>query len=196
MRDDPSPERARALHEAEVERCRRMAAHAVELFAPGARVLTHCNAGGLATGGYGTAVGAIRRAWEEGLVAHVWVDETRPLLQGSRLTAWELEGLGVPFSVLPTRPPRRAWPQARSTASSPAPTGSRRTGTRPTRSGRTPLAVLARHHGSRSTWWRRPPPSTSPRRPVPGSRSRSATRPRSRTASRPATRRSTSRRRN
>ena len=78
-----------------------MAAHAVELFERGSRVLTHCNAGGLATGGYGTAVGAIRRAWEDGLVAHVWVDETRPLLQGSRLTAWELDRLGVPFAVLP-----------------------------------------------------------------------------------------------
>lgn len=100
MREDPTPERARALHADEVERCRRMAAHALELFAPGARVLTHCNAGGLATGGYGTAVGAIRRAWEDGLVAHVWVDETRPLLQGSRLTAWELDRLGIPFAVL------------------------------------------------------------------------------------------------
>ncbi|MGE5690802.1 MAG: S-methyl-5-thioribose-1-phosphate isomerase [Pseudomonadota bacterium] len=101
VRAEPTRERARALHAEEVERCRRMAAHAVELFPPGARVLTHCNAGGLATGGYGTAVGAIRRAWEEGLVAHVWVDETRPLLQGARLTAWELEALGIPFAVLP-----------------------------------------------------------------------------------------------
>lgn len=100
MRDDPTPERARALHEEEVERCRRMAAHAVELFGPGARALTHCNAGGLATGGYGSAVGALRAAWEQGLVAHVWVDETRPLLQGSRLTAWELERLGVPHAVI------------------------------------------------------------------------------------------------
>ncbi len=64
------------------------------------RILTHCNAGGLATGGYGTAVGALRRAWEEQLVVHVWVDETRPLLQGSRLTAWELEGAGVPHTVI------------------------------------------------------------------------------------------------
>ena len=68
-----------------------MAAHAAELFAPGTRVLTHCNAGGLATGGYGTALGAIRAAWERGLLEHVLVDETRPLLQGARLTAWELE---------------------------------------------------------------------------------------------------------
>ena len=60
MRDDPTPERARALHEAEVERCRRMGAHAAALFGTGTRALTHCNAGGLATGGYGSAVGALR----------------------------------------------------------------------------------------------------------------------------------------
>jgi methylthioribose-1-phosphate isomerase len=54
----------------------------------------------LATGGYGSAVGALRAAWEEGLLEHVWVDETRPLLQGSRLTAWELEALGIPHAVI------------------------------------------------------------------------------------------------
>ncbi len=100
MRDDPTIERARALHLEEVERCRRMAQHAVALIPAGARLLTHCNTGGLATGGYGTALGAVRAAWEAGLVAHVWVDETRPLLQGTRLTAWELEALGIPFSVI------------------------------------------------------------------------------------------------
>jgi methylthioribose-1-phosphate isomerase len=100
MRPDPSYERARALHADEVDRCRRMAEHASALFAPGTRALTHCNAGGLATGGYGTAVGALRRAWEHGLVRHVWVDETRPLLQGSRLTAWELDRLGIPHAVI------------------------------------------------------------------------------------------------
>jgi methylthioribose-1-phosphate isomerase len=100
MRDDPNVERARALHLEEVERCRRMAQHAVALIPAGARLLTHCNTGGLATGGYGTALGAVRAAWEAGLVTHVWVDETRPLLQGTRLTAWELEALGIPFSVI------------------------------------------------------------------------------------------------
>ena len=100
MRDDPTRERAERIHEAEVERCRAMGAHALSLFPAGARVLTHCNAGGLATGGYGTALGAIRAAWDEGLVEHVWVDETRPLLQGARLTAWELERLGIPHAVL------------------------------------------------------------------------------------------------
>jgi methylthioribose-1-phosphate isomerase len=100
MRDDPTPARARALHEEEVERCHAMAAHAAELFGPGTRALTHCNAGGLATGGYGSAVGALRTAWERGSIERVWVDETRPLLQGSRLTAWELEAAGIPHAVI------------------------------------------------------------------------------------------------
>jgi methylthioribose-1-phosphate isomerase len=100
MRDDPTRERAERIHEDEVDRCRRMGAHAVELFPESARVLTHCNAGGLATGGYGTALGAVRAAFEAGRVNHVWVDETRPLLQGGRLTAWELEQLGIPHAVI------------------------------------------------------------------------------------------------
>ena len=100
LRVDPTPERARQLHEEEVARCRAMAAHAATLFDPGTRALTHCNAGGLATGGYGSAVGALRTAWEAGLLAHVLVDETRPLLQGARLTAWELEALGIPHAVI------------------------------------------------------------------------------------------------
>jgi methylthioribose-1-phosphate isomerase len=100
MRADPAPAHARALHEEEVDRCKRMAAHAAELFTSGARALTHCNAGGLATGGYGSAVGALRAAWERGLLAHVLVDETRPLLQGARLTAWELEAAGIPHAVI------------------------------------------------------------------------------------------------
>lgn len=100
MREDPTPRRARALHEAEVERCRTMAAHAAELFQPGTRALTHCNAGGLATGGYGSAVGALRAAAERGLLERVLVDETRPLLQGARLTAWELERVGIPHAVI------------------------------------------------------------------------------------------------
>jgi len=100
MGEDASFGAARRLHADEVDRCRRMAAHAAELFAPGTRALTHCNAGGLATGGYGSAVGALIAAWERGLLAHVWVDETRPLLQGARLTAWELEAAGIPQSVI------------------------------------------------------------------------------------------------
>jgi methylthioribose-1-phosphate isomerase len=100
MRGDPSPQHARALHEEEVERCRSMAAHAAGLLLPGTRALTHCNAGGLATAGYGSAVGALLTAWERGVLERVWVDETRPLLQGARLTAWELEAAGIPHAVI------------------------------------------------------------------------------------------------
>jgi methylthioribose-1-phosphate isomerase len=96
---DPA-ERARELHGEEVERCRRMAEHAAALIAPGTRALTHCNTGGLATGGYGTALGALRAAFARDLLEHVFVDETRPLLQGSRLTAWELERAGIPHTVI------------------------------------------------------------------------------------------------
>ena len=100
MRSDPSAEHARAIHRDEVDRCRAMAAHAASLLSPGTRALTHCNAGGLATGGYGSAVGALLAAWERDLLVHVWVDETRPLLQGARLTAWELEEAGIPSTVI------------------------------------------------------------------------------------------------
>lgn len=100
MRGDPSGEHARRIHADEVERCRRMAAHTAELLAPGTRALTHCNAGGLATGGYGSAVGALIAAWERGVLERVWVDETRPLLQGARLTAWELETASIPHAVI------------------------------------------------------------------------------------------------
>src|SRR5262245_58497930 len=100
MRGDPSPEHARAIHRDEVERCRRMAEHAAGMLAPGTRALTHCNAGGLATGGYGSAVGGLLAAFERELLEHVWVDEARPLLQGSRLTAWELETAGIPHTVI------------------------------------------------------------------------------------------------
>ncbi len=100
IRVDPTSERAREIHAEEVERCRRMAEHAITLLRPATRALTHCNTGALATGGYGTALGAIRLGHERGLVEHVWVGETRPLDQGARLTAWELEQLGIPFSVI------------------------------------------------------------------------------------------------
>ena len=96
---DPA-ERARELHAEEVERCRRMSVHAAALIGEGSRALTHCNTGGLATGGQGSALGALHEAWSQGLVRHVFVDETRPLLQGARLTAWELEAAGIPHTVI------------------------------------------------------------------------------------------------
>jgi methylthioribose-1-phosphate isomerase len=100
MAAEPTYDAARRLHRKEVDRCRAMSAHAAALFGEGTRALTHCNAGGLATGGYGSAVGALIAAHEHGLLEHVWVDETRPLLQGARLTAWELETAGIPYAVI------------------------------------------------------------------------------------------------
>jgi len=80
--------------------CDAIARAGSELVTPGSRLLTHCNTGGLATAGVGTAIGVIARAHEQGRVASVWVGETRPLLQGGRLTAWELGELGVPCQLI------------------------------------------------------------------------------------------------
>jgi methylthioribose-1-phosphate isomerase len=91
---------ARALEAEQLEADRRLSALGAERMGRRERVLTHCNAGPLATGGYGTAGGVIRAAWEQGRLDQVWVDETRPLLQGSRLTAWELDRLGIPYRVV------------------------------------------------------------------------------------------------
>lgn len=91
---------ARRLHREQDEADRRLAGLGAELFEEGTRALTHCNAGALATGGYGTAGGVLRAAWERGRLSEVWVDETRPLLQGARLTAWELRRAGIPHRVV------------------------------------------------------------------------------------------------
>ncbi|MCH9269094.1 S-methyl-5-thioribose-1-phosphate isomerase [Pantoea ananatis] len=80
--------------------CDRIAEAGNSLVKPGSQLLTHCNTGGLATAGVGTALGVIARAHQEGKVRNVWVDETRPLLQGGRLTAWELGELGVPYQLI------------------------------------------------------------------------------------------------
>ena len=80
--------------------CRRIGEHGLELVPDGARVLTHCNAGALATAGIGTALAPVYLAVAAGRRVHVWADETRPLLQGSRLTAWELARAGIPVTVL------------------------------------------------------------------------------------------------
>ncbi|HUF78896.1 MAG TPA: S-methyl-5-thioribose-1-phosphate isomerase [Thermoanaerobaculia bacterium] len=91
---------AQELHARDIETNRRIGAHGAGLFTQGDRVLTHCNAGALATAGYGTALGVIRSAWESDRLGEVWVDETRPLLQGARLTAWELRKLGIPHRLV------------------------------------------------------------------------------------------------
>ncbi len=92
--------RANEIVADDLQRCISMGQHALELIPEGASILTHCNAGALATAGYGTALGVIRAAHEAGRGVHVWVDETRPLLQGARLTAWELVTEGIPCTLI------------------------------------------------------------------------------------------------
>jgi len=91
--------RAVSIHQNDIDLCEGIANNGLRIFVKKSRVLTHCNTGALATGGDGTALNVIRKAYELGLIEHVHVDETRPLLQGSRLTAWELNKLGIPFSI-------------------------------------------------------------------------------------------------
>ena len=97
---DAPLELALQLHREQEAADRRLAELGSERFEPGDRALTHCNTGALATGGFGTAGGVLQAAWSQGRLAQVWVDETRPLLQGARLTAWELRRAGIPFRVV------------------------------------------------------------------------------------------------
>jgi methylthioribose-1-phosphate isomerase len=84
----------------DIDRCRRIGQAGAALIPDGATVLTHCNAGALATGGYGTALGVIRAARDAGKRVQVFADETRPYWQGARLTAWELQRDGIPVTVI------------------------------------------------------------------------------------------------
>ncbi len=93
-------EEAKRIHQEDIEGNRRIGALGAELLPQRAAVMTHCNTGSLATGGYGTALGVVRAAWDQGKLRHVYVTETRPLLQGARLTAWELARDGIPFTLV------------------------------------------------------------------------------------------------
>jgi methylthioribose-1-phosphate isomerase len=91
---------AQAIHDEDVASCRAMGAYGAEVVPAEATILTHCNAGALATAGYGTALGVVRAAVERGKRVAVLADETRPFLQGARLTAWELVRDGIPTTVI------------------------------------------------------------------------------------------------
>src|SRR5947209_9214218 len=93
-------EEAQRIHAEDIAANQAMGRHGTTLMPASGGVLTHCNAGALATCGYGTALGVIRAAVEQGKKIHVYADETRSLLQGSRLTAWELTKDGIPTTVI------------------------------------------------------------------------------------------------
>ncbi len=91
--------KAEEIHRDDIEKCKMIGENGSKIFKKKSTVLTHCNTGKLATGGDGTAFSVIKRGFEKRLVEFVYADETRPLLQGSRLTAFELERTGIPFSL-------------------------------------------------------------------------------------------------
>ena len=138
---------AQAIEREDVETNRRIGAHGSDLIKDGDAVLTHCNAGALATAGYGTALGVIRAAFEQGKKFRVFADETRPILQGARLTVWELDRLGVPVTLITDN--MAGWLMKKGEISL-AVTGAdriARNGDAANKIGTYSVAVLARHHG-------------------------------------------------
>ena len=96
-------ETAQALHAEDLKTCQAIGDHGLTSLPtdpPQLNIFTHCNHGALATAGYGTSLGVVRSAWREGRLAHIYVGETRPRLQGSRLTAWECVQEGIPVTVV------------------------------------------------------------------------------------------------
>ena len=150
--DDPEPAllaAARRIHAEDIAMNQAMARHGAALIQEEGTVITHCNAGALATGGLGTALGVIREAWRQGRITRVWVDETRPWLQGARLTAWELAREGIPSTLITDsaaaqlmrrEPPTWAIVGADRVAAN---------GDVVNKIGTYSLAVAARHHGVR-----------------------------------------------
>ncbi len=138
---------ARRLHDEDIAANRRMGAFGAALLPPAAQVLTHCNTGALATGGYGTALGVVRAAAAKGGIRMVYADETRPWLQGARLTAWELAQEGLPVTVIADS---AAAALLRSGAIAAVLVGADRiaaNGDTANKIGTYGLSVLARHHG-------------------------------------------------
>jgi methylthioribose-1-phosphate isomerase len=138
---------ADGIHDADVESCRSIGRHGADVIPEGARILTHCNAGALATAGYGTALGVIRGAVAAGRRVSVIADETRPFLQGARLTAWELMKDGIDTTVIADS---MAGALMRSGAVDLVVVGADRiaaNGDTANKIGTYPLAVLAREHG-------------------------------------------------
>jgi methylthioribose-1-phosphate isomerase len=145
----PLLEEARRIHAEDVAMNLAMARIGSDLIREPCSVITHCNAGALATGGLGTALGVIREGWRRGLIRQVWADETRPWLQGARLTAWELGREGIPVTVIADSaaaqlfrrdPPQWAIVGADRIAAN---------GDTANKIGTYALAVAARHHGVR-----------------------------------------------
>lgn len=138
---------ARRLHATEIRANRTIGILGAELLPEGATILTHCNTGALATGGYGTALGVVCSAWRRGKLRAVLVDETRPLLQGARLTAWELGEEGIPYQVIVDSAAGSLLARGAADAVLVGADRIARNGDVANKIGSYPLAVLARRHG-------------------------------------------------
>src|SRR5437899_9125963 len=138
---------ATAIWEEDRAMCRRIGEHGLGLLTNGANVLTHCNTGALATGGIGTALAPIYLAHEQGRKVHVYVDETRPLLQGSRLTMWELLHAGIACTLITDATAATLMRQARIDVVLVGADRICANGDFANKIGTYSLAVLARHHG-------------------------------------------------
>jgi methylthioribose-1-phosphate isomerase len=138
---------ATAIWEEDRAMCRRIGEHGLSLVPDGAKVLTHCNAGALATGGIGTALAPVYLAHEQGRRVHVYVDETRPVLQGARLTAWELQHAGVPCTLIADAAAGTLMRQAKVDVVLVGVDRICANGDFANKIGTYGLAVLARHHG-------------------------------------------------
>ncbi len=140
-------EEAKAILDEDIAANRAMGAHGAALVPQGGRLLTHCNAGALATAGYGTALGVVRAAHEQGKLALVWVDETRPVMQGSRLTAWEMAAEGIPHRLISDVAAASAMKQGLVDLVVTGADRIARNGDTANKIGTYGVAVLARHHG-------------------------------------------------
>jgi methylthioribose-1-phosphate isomerase len=137
---------AARIHADEVARCRAMGRHGAARLADGARIVTQCNTGALATGGYGSALGVVRALHEAGRAPHVWVPETRPLLQGARLTAWELAEDGIAHTLVTDNAVGALFAEGAVDAVLVGADRIAANGDAANKIGTYPLAVLARHH--------------------------------------------------
>ena len=140
-------EEAGAIHREDADQCRRMGEIGAERIENGMRLLTHCNAGALATGGMGTALAPMYVAWSQGKRFSVYADETRPLLQGARLTAWELGQAGIPVTVITDNMAGRVMFEKKVDAVFVGSDRIARNGDVCNKIGTYSVAVLARHHG-------------------------------------------------
>jgi methylthioribose-1-phosphate isomerase len=138
---------AQRLLQEDIDINRRIGVYGLPLVPPGSTILTHCNAGALATAGYGTALGVIRAAAEAGKAPRVWVDETRPVLQGARLTAWELDRLGIEATLVADAMAGSLMAAGEVDLVVVGADRVAANGDVANKIGTYPLAVLARHHG-------------------------------------------------